>query len=116
MDVGGWDGRPGSPSWSATGLESVAALVDGDQDDTRAREPGERVMVCYRSGLMLPATVAIVRPGEGTTVIADDLWTGRRSGLVGLFAPRLLRTIVHTQCVPAELVAELVPDAYRLIQ
>lgn len=98
-------------------MEHVATLVavdDGDQGDAPDREPGERVMVCYRSGLTFPATVATARPGEGTTVVADDLWTGG-AGLVGLFAPRLLRTIVHEQCVPAELVAELVPDTYRLI-
>lgn len=105
MDVGTWDGRPSAPSWAATGAEHVAELVDAVHVlEPRERVTGERVMICYRSGFTCPGTVAYVREGEGTSVVVDDQYGGT-VGLLGLFPPSVLRTLVAEQCVPAELVA-----------
>lgn len=104
MDVGQWNG----PSWSRAGVDAIAAEQLGEQlgEQLPEREPGERVMICYQHGFTMPGTVAIVRPGEATTVVVDDQYGGT-VGLVGIFPPALLRTILAEQCIPAELIASV---------
>lgn len=92
---------PAAPSWSADAAEVLGEQL-GEQLG-REREHEERVMVVYSSGTELPGSVieTTAPRAPGHVLVLIDM---PGCDLLGWWPSTMLRTLVHEQCVPAELI------------
>lgn len=112
-------GNYGHGSWARHGVAVVEAAAAGDQlppgMEPRELVEGERVMVCYRSGLTLPGSVSGVKGDPGMVLVVVEL-AGPDRCAFGWWPGTMLRTLVHEQCVPGRVIERVGLDILRAHQ